>query len=295
MQSINSRLFLFIFSVIYGVLTAWYCQDFSRDYFNIQESIAFTLINYTPSNFLLLYHLKGNTLLLFIFDILRFDSSTSVFLLYAFAAALRFWFSFKFLRFWDAILLMFAFYWMLDWNQARFSLVFFSTYLISKKVHWLLPALHFMVGVKIILQKLSVRLSLLASIFLVFLINAYGSILVDFWGRYFLGSNDAFPLYVAPYLVFVIFFLVSNGKVMALKYGVMFISLSYTFGFFIIKGMSPVYLGRFVELFLLVSAYEFFLKKSRKGYGLYFGRLILIFIGLYQTITVGGNVWRFLS
>lgn len=280
---------------MYGIISAVVCQPYSRDYLNILNSIDFTRSNFSPSVLLFFYHLKGNTLLLLPFDLFGFTPDVAVFTLYAVAASLRFWFTFRFLEFWDAVIIMFAFYWMLDWNQARFSLVFFLSYIVGYRLNFILPIFHFMVFFKVILDKLHSKLIFIAALAITLIIVFFSLEIVDFWNRYFIETEDEFPLYVIPYFLFCLIFFVLNGKKYLYKYGLLFSSLAWTFATFIYLGMSPVYFGRFLELFLLLSSYSFFLSRRYKGGSRIYARIILIFVGLYQTITVTGNVWRFFS
>jgi ABC-type proline/glycine betaine transport system permease subunit len=291
----RKHLFLFFTSVGYGVFSASYCQAFSRDYTNIMNSILFTNENFVPSGLLLLYHLKGNTLLLFLFNVLKVTPSIAVFTLFLLAAALRFWFSFRYLRFWDAFFVMFAFYWMLDWNQSRFSIVFFISYLALQRAIIFLPIFHFMVFIKVFLDRFKAKWIIIASFGSVLFTVSGGPYFINFWSRYFQGTEDTFPLYFFAYLFFFIVLVLFQGKSYSLRHLSFFTALSFVFFYFIENGMSPVYFGRLVEVFLLKASYDFFLSSKNFNLKLLTARLFMFLIGFYQSLTVAGNVWRFIS
>lgn len=297
LKLLDKKFFLIsFFAFLYAFLSLKLLPVYSRDYYNIVNSIDFTLNNLELNFFWVLYHIKGNTILLMPFDIIGvLDAEKCAYLLYFIAIFMRFYVAFKFLNFKTALSFMFAFFWMLDWNQARFSLAFSLFILLSQKKQIIQPLIHYGLILRVIYErfKLIKRFYYLLPILAILLV----SFIELFFSRYFLLSDDSFPLYSVVYILFFIFISYLNKKFYNLKDELIF-GLSTLLFFYIMinTGLSWTYFGRFSEIILMISIANYIKQFENKNFNSNFlFRSALYLIGFYQLLTINGNVWRFFS
>jgi len=279
----------------YAIISLEFIPQYSRDFYNIARSIDFTSKNLNIDLLWVLYHIKGNTILLMPFDLLSiFNGYQSAYFIYFTAILLRFVAAFRYLNFKTAIAFIFAFFWMFDWNQSRFSIAFSLFLLLPPKRQLLQLFIHFGLLIRLAYEKIKYvkRFFILTPIVGFFTV----AFLKIFFNRYFLPSNDNFPKYSIVYILFFILItLINKNKNVTIK------KEEITFGFctlilfliFIQAGLSWTYFGRASEIILLISIANYIknFKNQSLDRNIIF-RVCLYTIGLYQLITVNGNVWR---
>lgn len=287
---------IFSFACLYSSISLKFIADYSRDYNNIINSINFTIRNLEIDFLWILYHIRGNTILLMPFDIIKvINGENGAYLIFFVAISLRFYMAFKYLNFKTAVAFIFAFFWMLDWNQSRFSIAFSLFILLSPKKNFIQLFIHY----GLILRLIYERFTFVKRFYylLPFLALFFVPFIKIFFARYFLPSDDGFPLYSLIYSCFFILITSLNKNYSSIKRELIFgFSTQIFFLILIIAGLSWTYFGRCSEIILMISIANYIknFKNQSMNTNVIF-RAILFTIGFYQLITVNGNIWRFFT
>jgi hypothetical protein len=297
-----------ISSLIFSALWAYYgaklASSISLDYVPIIETFDdIRLVEDFFSRFQ--YALFGNSTLVFIYDAIlpSLESEIITFILYYTASFVRSIVTIYLVGFGRAILLLFAYEWVFDFNQSRLSLAMSFLFLgyFFKKNYLII----FSVAAHLAILPFSLYLNInrrLRAVFIIFFFLSVFFIMPMYFPRYFLNDfKDPYPLNTLIYG----FFIIVIGIVLAREKTAMpelyyFIAMLITFVALRQIGFSAVYLGRIAEMvcYFAITRLGFMLEsKAISNYrslqinAVYVAITLLIFS--YQTITIFGNVWRF--
>lgn len=287
---------IFSSACLYAYISLKFIPDYSRDYNNIKNSIDFTIKNLEIDFLWILYHIKGNTILLMPFDIIRvINGEKSAYLIFFVAIVLRFYMAFKYLNFKTAIAFIFAFFWMLDWNQSRFSIAFSLFILLSPKRQFIQLFIHYGLILRLIYERFTYvkRFYYLLPFVAILVVSS----IKLFFTRYFLPSEDGFPIYSLVYICFFILITCLNKDYSSKKRELIFGFSTQIFFLIIINGgLSWTYFGRCSEIILMISIANYIKNFKNQSFNTnVLFRTILYTIGFYQLITVNGNIWRFFT
>jgi hypothetical protein len=187
--------------------------------------------------------------------------------------------------------------WMLDWNQARFSIALSVYFLLPRKYQFLQVFIHFALLPRLIFENFKTlrNFFFIIPLFVLLIMETFSS----FFSRYFLPNGDKFPTYSIVYFMFFLIMLSLNKKRLqfTLYQEILFaVVMLLTIYILILHGLSIVYFGRITEILLLVQVIIFI-----RNYKLYnyihvvVFRLVLFLVGSYQLMTINGNIWRFFA
>lgn len=251
------------------------------------------------------YSLFGNSNLVFVYDALfpGIESSSLTFILYLTASFVRSIVTIYLMGFWRAILLLFSYEWVFDFNQSRLSLAMAFLFLgyFYKKQYLLVPAIASHLAIIPLALYITINQKFRIPFIGLFLLATF-FIMPIYFPRYFLNDfKSPVPLNTLIYgfviLIIGLAIAKENKSTPEISY---FFAMLITFVLLRQIGFSAVYLGRIAEMvcFFLITRLGFMLKnklimknRSLQMNALFVAITLLIFS--YQTITIFGNVWRF--